>query len=56
MTLNGYIFKYESLLIFRYSYGCLGHSLKDCENSSDEDKYIEYGLQYGDWLRASPLR
>lgn len=30
--------------------------MKDCENSSDEDKDDEHGLQYGDWLHASPLR
>lgn len=44
--------KYESLANFCYCYGKLGHVELDCEDVEAKETQGEYG----DWLRASPLK
>jgi len=46
--------KYVKLPDFCYGCGRLGHVLTGCE-TVDSDM-VEENLQYGDWLRASPLK
>lgn len=45
-------FKYEQLPTFCYSCGYLGHLMKDCAKTTDEDEDSDHGLQYGDWFHA----
>jgi len=46
--------KYVKLPDFCYACGKLGHGYKSCEHFSDG--MMEDELQYGSWLRASPLK
>ena len=46
--------KYVKLPDFCYACGKLGHGYKSCELFSEE--MMEEDLQYGSWLRASPLK
>ncbi|KAJ8423958.1 hypothetical protein Cgig2_007562 [Carnegiea gigantea] len=47
-------FKYVKLSEFCYGYGTLGHVLINCDLISETKD--EANLQYGAWLRASPLK
>ena len=50
-------FKYERLPNFCYRCGLLEHDLKDCLESTKNDKEKERGdLQYGTWLRGELIR
>ena len=50
-------FKYERLPNLCYRCGLLEHDLKDCLESTENDKEKESGdLQYGTWLRGELIR
>lgn len=48
--------KYKRLSTFCYTCGCYGHSMKDCERESKDEKDSRHGPVYRNWLRASRLK
>ncbi|KAJ4838836.1 hypothetical protein Tsubulata_013931 [Turnera subulata] len=49
-------FEYERLPWFYFHCGCMGHVARDCSTVNDDDLQNPLLFQYGDELRASPLR
>lgn len=45
-------FRYERLPNFCYACGRLGHAELNCEDEEAKN----YGGEYGDWMRASPIK